>query len=79
MISTSEFAGFIVTVVQSMPSKKLKEVDFDTLLSRFKDPNFATRYNRSKIKLCEDVGFNLNYFFKLTLATLKQISDHLNL
>lgn len=79
LISTSEFAGFIVTVAQSMPSKKLKEVDLDTLLNRFNDPDFATKYNRNKIKLCEDVGLNIDNFFKLTLITLKQISDQLNL
>jgi len=79
LISTAEFAGFIVTVAQSMPSKKLSEVDVDTVLSRFNDPNFATIYNRNKIKLCEDVGFNINHFFKLSLITLKQISDYLKL
>lgn len=79
LISTAEVAGFVVTVAQSMPSKHLSDVNLDTLLSRFHDPNFATRYNRKKIKLCEDVGLDIEYFFKMTLNTLKQISEQLGL
>jgi len=79
LISTAEFAGFFMTVAQSMPSKQLSEIDLDSLLSRFNDPNFATRYNRNKIKLCEDIGMDIEYFFKMNLITLKQISDQLDL
>ncbi|KYK32084.1 MAG: hypothetical protein AYK22_00570 [Thermoplasmatales archaeon SG8-52-3] len=79
LISTSELAGFIVTVVQSMPSHHLSEVDIDTLLAKFNDQNFATKSNRNKIKLCEDVGLNLKNYFNLALITLRPISDKLDL
>ncbi len=79
LISTAELAGFVITVAQSMPTKHLSEVDLDIFLSKFNDPDFASKFNRNKIKLCEDVGLDLEYFFNLTLFTLKQISNQLGL
>ncbi len=79
LISIAEVTGFVITVAQSTPSKQLSDVDSNTLLSKFNDPNFATRFNRNKIKLCEDVGIELENFFSLTLSTLKQISKQLGL
>ncbi|UCF50663.1 MAG: hypothetical protein JSU91_04060 [Thermoplasmatales archaeon] len=79
LISIAEVTGFVITVAQSTPSKHLSDVDLNTLLSKFNDPNFATRFNRNKIKLCEDVGIDLENFFNLTLRTLKQISNQLGI
>ena len=79
LISAAEVTGFIITVVKSMPSKKLSDVDVNTLISKFNDPNFGTRFNRNKIKLCEDVGLDLERYFNLTLSTLKHFSDKLGL
>jgi predicted hydrolase (HD superfamily) len=79
LISISELTGFVITVAQSTPSKHLSDVDLNTLLNKFNDQNFATRFNRNKIKLCEDVGIDLENFFNLTLNTLKQISNQLGI
>ena len=62
-----------------MPSKKLTEVDLETLLDRFNDSSFAARNNRNKIQLCADIGMGLKAFLELCLNTLKKISDELNL
>jgi predicted hydrolase (HD superfamily) len=56
-----------------MPSKQISEVDLETLLSKFNDSDFSTKDNKNKIKLCVDVGLDLEAFFKLTLITLKNI------
>lgn len=79
LISIAEVTGFVITVAQSTPSKHLSDVDLNTLLSKFNDPNYATRFNRNKIKLCEDVGIDLENFFSLTLKTLTQISNQLGI
>jgi len=79
LISVAEFSGFIVTVARSMPTKHLSDVDLKILLDRFNDEDFADSFNRNKIKLCEDVGLGLEYFFNLSLAALKDISDRLGL
>jgi predicted hydrolase (HD superfamily) len=79
LISTAEFAGFIKTVAQSMPTKHLSDVDLEILLNKFNDPDFAKQFNRNKIKLCEDVGVGLEYFLNINLNILKKISNQLDL
>jgi hypothetical protein len=79
LISVAEFAGFIVTVARSMPSKHLSDVDLNILVYRFNDEEFAKEFNRNRIRLCEDVGIGLEHFFNISLATLKEISDGLGL
>lgn len=79
LIAADAVTGFIITTVKSMTSKKIAEVDLDILFDRFKDETFASRYNRNKIQLCEDIGLNLKHFLELCLDTLNKISDEINL
>ena len=62
-----------------MPSKKLAEIDWETLMNKFYDSSFAAKYNRSKIQLCADIGIELGAFLELMLDALKPLSDKLNL
>ena len=79
LIAADTATGLIIVTARSTPSKKLAEVDLETLTDRFYDSSFATRYNRSKIQLCADIGIELGAFLELSLNTLRQISDKLNL
>jgi predicted hydrolase (HD superfamily) len=79
LISVAEFTRFIITVAESMPSKHLTDVDLNILVDRFNDEKFEKRFNRNRIKLCEDIGLRLEYFFNISLTTLKEISDRLGL
>jgi len=79
LIAADAVAGLIIVTAQSMTSKKLADVDLETFMNRFYDSSFATRYNRSKIQLCADIGIELDAFLELSLNTLKQISDKINL
>ncbi len=79
LIAADAATGLVMVVAQSMPSKKLAEVDLLKLMNKFDDPSFANRYNRNRIQLCNDIGIELEAFLELTLNILKQISDKLNL
>jgi len=79
LIAVDAVTKLIIVTARSMPSKKLAEVDLETLLDRFNDSSFAARNNRNKIQLCADIGMELKAFLELCLNTLKQISDELNL
>jgi len=77
LIAADAITGLIFAIVSSTPSKKLHDVDLDTLVKKFNDPNFATGYNRSRVKLCTDIGIDLEIFLAISLRTLKRISDDL--
>lgn len=79
LIAADAATGLIIVTTRSMPSKKLAEVDLEILMDKFYDSSFATRYNRSKIQLCADIGIELGAFLELILNTLRKISDKLNL
>ena len=78
LISAAEVTGFVITVAKSIPSKQISELDLKTLIDKFNDSTFATRFNRNKIKLCLDVGIDVEIFLKLTLLTLRQFSNKFN-
>lgn len=79
LIAVDSVTGLILATVQSLPSKRIKELGFQALLDKFYDAEFAARYNRNKIQLCTDIGMNLDAFLKISLDVLKKMSDQLNL
>jgi predicted hydrolase (HD superfamily) len=68
-------AGLIITVSKSIPSKKISDVDLALVIVKFHDSNFASRYNRNRIYLCEDLGMQLEFFLDLCLNAIKEIYD----
>jgi hypothetical protein len=71
LIATDSLVGLILAIIRTIPSKNINDVDINLLITKFKDENFAQRYNRNRIKLCTDIGFNLRDFLEITLNTLK--------
>lgn len=78
LISSDAVKDIIFIVAQSIPSKKLNDVNIDTLYNKFIDNKFAINVNRNKIKLCNDFGIELENFLKISLDTLKQLSEKLS-
>lgn len=79
LIAADAIAGLIIGIAQSIPSKKIADIDLKIFIKKFYDSSFATRYNRKKIQLCADIGIELDTFLELSLNTLKQISDKIKL
>jgi len=79
LIASTAIIGLMFAVVPITPNKKITQVDFKTLIEKFNDKDFATRFNRSRIELCADIGFNLESFLKLSLDTIKELSQKLDL
>ena len=79
LIAVDAAVGLILAIAQTGPTKKISDIKLETVIEKFNDTEFATRYNRNKIQLCVDVGIDINYFFKLILDTLNQVSNELNL
>jgi len=75
LIAAVTGAGLIITVLRSISSKKISDVDLALVVVRFHDSNFASRYNRNRIYLCEDLGMQLEFFLDLCLNSIKEILD----
>lgn len=79
LIAVAAICRLIIATAQSTPSKKLSEVDLNLLIERFRNPSFAANISRSRIELCVDLGIDLKAFLTLSLATIKEMSDELDL
>lgn len=72
--------GLIVASTLVLPSKKIKDLEIENILNRFKEKSFARGANREAIKKCEEyLGLSLKDFVKITLNAMKEIGNILGL
>jgi putative nucleotidyltransferase with HDIG domain len=79
LIASDGVSGLIIAASLVMPNKKLEEVELKSLKKKFKSKDFAKKVDRSRILLCEDIGFSLEEFLQLSLSALQESSHELNL
>jgi len=72
--------GLIVASTLVLPSKKIKDLTVENVLHRFKEKSFARGANREIIRKCtEYLGLPLEKFIEITLKSMQEISDKLEL
>ena len=71
--------GLIVAGTLMHPDKKLRSIDVDFILRRFKEKRFAAGANREQIKTCEDFGLSLEAFLGTALRSMQGIDKELGL
>ncbi|MBD3387021.1 HDIG domain-containing protein [candidate division KSB1 bacterium] len=71
--------GLIVAATLMHPDKKLKSVDSDFCLRRFKEKSFARGASREQIATCEEMNLSLQAFFDISIAAMQSIDDELGL
>jgi putative nucleotidyltransferase with HDIG domain len=71
--------GLIVAAALMHPTKKLKQVDVDFVLRRFKEKRFAAGADRDQIQSCKEMGLSLNDFIGLSLKAMQEIDTELGL
>lgn len=71
--------GLIVAAALMHPDKKLRSIDVDFIMRRFKEKRFAAGANREQIKTCEDFGLSLEKFLGIALKSMQGIDDELGL
>jgi predicted hydrolase (HD superfamily) len=79
VIAAGAISDFIFSVIKLTPTNKLFEVDLKLLNEKFNDPQFSDKNIKNKINLCVDFGIDLKSFFIISINSLKQISDSLEL
>jgi len=61
------------------PEKKLKPLDTEFVLRRYREKRFAAGANREQIASCSNLGLELNEFVGICLKGMQGISDQLGL
>ncbi|MBN1155452.1 HDIG domain-containing protein [candidate division KSB1 bacterium] len=69
--------GLIVAATLMHPDKKLKSIDVDFILRRFKEKRFAAGANRDQISSCADFGLSLEEFLTIALRGMQKIDQEL--
>ena len=71
--------GFLVSCALIRPEKKLEPVDVQFVKNRLAVKSFSRAVSREQIKLCEQLGLDLDEFIRIALDAMKSISDELGL
>lgn len=79
LYAVDPLTGLIVAATLMHPSKKLKEVDVQFVLNRFKEKRFAAGANREQIKSCESLGLSLTSFVQLAVEAMQTVDQDLGL
>jgi len=75
LIASDSVSGLIIAASLIIPSKKITDIKLESLIKKFNDKSFAKGCDRNKIKLCTDIGIDINTFLKISLESLKNISN----
>ena len=79
LYSVDPVTGLIVAAALIHPDKKLESVDLEFLINRFNESSFARGAGRAQIAACQEIDMELEEFLELSLTTMKEISDILEL
>lgn len=79
LYAVDPLTGLIVASALMHPDKKLKSIDQEFVLRRFKEKRFAAGANREQIKSCEGMGIPLEDFVGICLQAMQEIADDLGL
>lgn len=77
--ASDPITGLIVAAALMHPDQKLKSIDVDFILRRFKVNSFARGANREQIKTCSELGLSLEEFTEISLRGMQKIDKELGL
>jgi len=77
--SAETISGFLVACALVQPDKRIKSVNVDSVMKKFKKKDFAKGVDRQLIYDIEETGMSLDEFVKVSLDALYSISDDIGL
>ena len=77
--SAETISGFLVACALVQPDKRIKSVNVDSVIKKFKKKDFAKGVNRQFIYDIEKTGMSLDEFVKISLDALCTISEDIGL
>ncbi len=79
LFAADPLTGLIVASALMHPEKKLKALDPQFVLRRFKEKRFAAGANREQISTCKNLDLELEEFIEVCLQAMQNIADELGL
>ena len=79
LFAVDPLTGLIVAATLMHPTKKIKNVDTQFVLNRFKEKRFAAGADRDTIRTCKEIGLSLEDFITISLEAMKDAADELGL
>ncbi len=79
LIAADALSGLIVATALVMPDSSLEEVRVESVMKKIGDSSFAKSIDRDRIKMCEELGLELEKFVELGLEAMKKDSERLGL
>jgi predicted hydrolase (HD superfamily) len=79
LYAADPLSGLIVASALINPAKKLKAIDTQFVLNRFKEKLFAKGANRKQISACTKLGIELERFIEISLKSMQEIDTELGL
>lgn len=79
LFAADPLTGLIVASCLMHPDKKLKSLDADFVVRRFKEKRFAAGANRDQINACTNIGIDLAQFIDLCLKGMQGVAVELGL
>jgi len=76
---TDPLTGLIVASVLVLPSRKLADLTFESVLKRFREKSFAKGARREVISSCSEIGLTLEEFVQIGLKAMQGINSDLGL
>jgi len=77
--SAETISGFLVACALVQPDKRIKSVNVDSVMKKFKKKDFAKGVDRQLIYDIEKTGMSLDEFVKISLDALCSISEDIGL
>lgn len=79
LFASDPVSGLIAASALITSDKKIKSIDTDFVMKRYKEKSFAKGANRKQILACESLGYTLEEFIDIALGAMKKISLQIGL
>lgn len=79
LYAADPLTGLIVAAALIHPKKKLKAIDSEFVLNRFKEKHFARGASRKQINACTELDLSLEEFIELGVTAMQAESEKLGL
>ncbi len=79
LLAAETTTGMIVATTLVYTSKKIADVKVKSVRKRMKEPRFAAGVDRSKVKLCEEIGIPLAEFLEISVDAMRGVADEIGL
>ncbi len=78
LIATVTMVDLLFAIIKSTPLKNISDVNLRLVTIKYKDPDFAQRFNRKRIEIIADIEIEIEDFFKISLDSLIELSNKIN-